>query len=405
MKLFAVLVVVAGCGGQETGDGKANASGGTSSGSTTGSPPTSGSTSGSTGTRPTELPPSWTVGSQLGADGSAYVTNDPSQFPPALTWKDGVLQPNAGDSAPPKILSAWVSGNERVYVTATVDAGPSLPEGTIAFIADVDGPVLNSFFFPKDKACTIVAPSSGAAGLFALNVQCGDDSMTRHFVGFIAGNVGEVTPTTTVLGVFPQYATADGVFASNNGTMTLYDWTGTTRATYPGASGGDTSLAVGSAFLWIPTINVAPNTSPSLQISVLGAAPQTFLADDPTGALATDGHDMVWRNSAIELMTAPFTFDPSTVQPRKLRGPDTQLGFGPGVVGCGYHAEYLDPTMRVVRLSDATAWATTLTNNTVPNMMGSPILAVSCQEVVVNTDSGTQRIRLDSLGTPLPAGP
>lgn len=407
-KLLAVLLVAAGCGGQEARDEpKVDWATGVSSGTpdsptTPASPPNTGTTP--TAARPTELPPSWSVGAQLGADGPVYVASDPSQFPPALAWQDGVLQPNLGVGFP-TILSAWVSGNQRVYVTATADAGPNLPEGTIAFVADIDGPVLNAFFFPKKNACNATSPSPGAAGLFAFNVQCNGNG-GRHQARFIAGTVGESSAVAIGPSAFPLCATVDGVFglAGDDGAMRLYDWTGKSTATFPSAVGSAGAVAVDSAFLWFPTVNLAPNTTPPLQMSVLGGAPLTFLTDvSSSSGIATDGHDMVWRNTALDLMTAPFTFDPSAIAPRKVRGPDTQLGYGAGTVGCGYHAEYLNPTMRVVRLDDATTWAPTITN-TVSDWPG-PVMAVSCQEIVVRLRVGAQRIRIDSLGTPLPSGP
>jgi hypothetical protein len=106
-----------------------------------------------------------------------------------------------------------------------------------------------------------------------------------------------------------------------------------------------------------------------------GAVPLHGYGDDPTravGGLGTDGVDMVWLEGEGTTATpgvfttrsihgAPFTTEPSTLQPRRVRaweGEQLDTTYPPAV-GCGY-AAFVNPsawTLVIVRLQDGAAWS------------------------------------------------
>src|SRR5690606_30746901 len=87
--------------------------------------------------------------------------------------------------------------------------------------------------------------------------------------------------------------------------------------------------------------------------------------------IGTDGVDLVWSEgegkephesqSAFpirRIMTAPFTSDPASLMPRRLRSQPGQVAqVRPWVVGCGYAAMDNGGAQKlVVRLSDGWMW-------------------------------------------------
>ena len=153
-----------------------------------------------------------------------------------------------------------------------------------------------------------------------------------------------------------------------------------------------------------------------------------FPADNSTGAgnPASDGKDLVWVQGedltpadewwpTRSIMTAPFTTDPSKLQPRRLRSwrlPWIGTSFNLPVVGCG-HAAFLygsadgsnaELTLLIVRLLDGVAWE--LHGPSMPGPHWHSPIAITCSEVFTIFEGpmwSVRRIRLDSLGPGLPA--
>jgi hypothetical protein len=153
-----------------------------------------------------------------------------------------------------------------------------------------------------------------------------------------------------------------------------------------------------------------------------GFKPFRRWVDDSTrGAanLGTDGVDLAWSEGegkepnddfypVRSIMTAPFTTDPATLRPRRLRShPAEVLAIHTMKVGCGY-AAHLDGQggILVVRLSDGWSWTVP---NTETQELTNPI-GVTCDEVFAlgyvgeppTKETIIARVRLDSLGSGLP---
>lgn len=139
--------------------------------------------------------------------------------------------------------------------------------------------------------------------------------------------------------------------------------------------------------------------------------------------VGTDGHDLFWVYGSersqpsgvfpkLELMTAPYTTDPASLMPRRLRSYPYPGGVGavPAVVGCGYavHNRLLASTL--VRLSDGMAWTIPADIVQTGVQWAKPI-AVTCDEVFglgylpanPSRPSTLVRVRIDSLGPGTPA--
>ena len=140
--------------------------------------------------------------------------------------------------------------------------------------------------------------------------------------------------------------------------------------------------------------------------------------DDATrGAsdLGTDGIDLVWSEGEGKLpsemdyptkhiMTAPFTTDPSALQPKRLRSQPRKVGARQFKVGCGYAMnDGVAPTgILITRISDGWSWAIQGDSNLKPSL---PI-GLTCEHAyVVGLNAGVVaifRIALNSLGPGIP---
>jgi hypothetical protein len=156
----------------------------------------------------------------------------------------------------------------------------------------------------------------------------------------------------------------------------------------------------------------------------------TFPNDLSRGAgnVGTDGKDLVWTLGEnrpageigypdLSIYTAPFTTDPSSLQPRRLRrdmANDTGTFEKQFAVGCGFAGRYIAASgldCQLVRLSDGVAWRFT---GVQLKFRWNRVLGISCEHAYVqaNYDGVGQgspgqrtivRVRLDELGEGLPA--
>ncbi len=133
----------------------------------------------------------------------------------------------------------------------------------------------------------------------------------------------------------------------------------------------------------------------------------------------TDGADMVWTekdSSGAFIATAKFISAPDTVVGKRIASAESTHSSHPFVVGCGFAARVGSvgdvSGVRVVRLSDGASW---LVPNRVPDLLWTDPLGVTCDEVFLSasvtgvaipgvpaTSPRLARVRLDSLGPPLP---
>jgi hypothetical protein len=128
------------------------------------------------------------------------------------------------------------------------------------------------------------------------------------------------------------------------------------------------------------------------------------------GNFGTDGKALVWTYgegnqggiyATTSIMTAPYTTDPETLKPRRLRSDPLQTMTEPFAVGCGYAAHNIKvndiASLLVVRLADGASWIVPGSKDWYP----AGALAVTCDDVfLANVAAGSHlvRIRLDSLG-------
>jgi hypothetical protein len=133
--------------------------------------------------------------------------------------------------------------------------------------------------------------------------------------------------------------------------------------------------------------------------------------------LGTDGTDMVWMKASghtdaslpfdkYEIITSPATTDPALIAPRRLRSEEgPAFGSTPFVVGCGYAARTNGYHLRIVRLADGQSW--NLDGAATDAWSWARPLAVTCDELFATVKDGKTlrlaRVRLDSLGPPIPA--
>ena len=135
--------------------------------------------------------------------------------------------------------------------------------------------------------------------------------------------------------------------------------------------------------------------------------------------LGTDGRDLVWLRglgrtdpwgpyASLAIYTAPYTTNPSSVVPRRLRSEVGSTGARPFVVGCGYALRNTDNDIRLVRLSDGTSWSFPRGGNP-GSLQWSDGVGVTCNEVILvayvpATKADTvARLPIDSLGPGIPA--
>jgi hypothetical protein len=134
----------------------------------------------------------------------------------------------------------------------------------------------------------------------------------------------------------------------------------------------------------------------------------------------TDGKDMVWMEAfgratvedpwtTINIMTAPYTADPSQIQKRRLRSEAHSLGAAPFVVGFGYAAhDYSaaadDTGTRLIRISDGQSWRFRRISDPSGGYawLFNEALAITSDELFISFHHGYDfqiaRIRLDDLG-------
>lgn len=136
-------------------------------------------------------------------------------------------------------------------------------------------------------------------------------------------------------------------------------------------------------------------------------------------AVGTDGTDLVWQHGygrasvtspypSSSLMKAPYTTNPATLAPARVRSDGFSPAVTPMIVGCGYAARSDASFARITRLSDGTTW-TFPWGDPASSIQWTRPLAISCDELFIAGQlKGTKKLtiaklRLDSLGPGSPA--
>jgi hypothetical protein len=349
-----------------------------------------------------------------------------------FTWK------YTGTQLPQRITTptpAAVAGDGKLVLPF----GRFTDNGIEFVVAEPDGPVRHAVLSTRVDRCLAGATRTHGDRFVARVYDSQvDGKLGEKGGGAIGGNLDDlgfhvVLNAKDTLGR-SFYASDTGAIELITGwTLRRYDWTTSQLlGTVPSTGGAQTDIvtaAPGNVFFWVSSSSLAYE---KVWTADGGVRDHLRYVGDPSkgvGPIGTDGTDMVWvRGSGrqgssgayptLDVMTAPFTTDASTVQERRLRSEGGPVLGDAWVVGCGYaaHSTFSVPNeegILIVRLSDGRAWRFT-GPNIGPNsdlwLWGEP-LALTCTELFANVIVKSSpsvwwfnvaRVRLDSLGPGLP---
>lgn len=312
--------------------------------------------------------------------------------------------------------------------------------GDLFVIAEVDGPVRNAIFLESSECgdCRPLYAFSMAEGVFSTDLQVASSCApamsheTHSFVEMVGDPIGRPVLRNTApdSGAFLSHVCSRwiierwvnrGYSAINRATLERYE------IFRPGQDPDGlvpreiTPLRDAAFFI------VASDGNSGIMSwdPVAGTRPMLRWYGDfsrGSGNFATDGQDMVWTQgegkppggsygdyASTSIMTAPFATDPELLKStaRRLRSdPNGRLvGFSETfVVGCGLAAHRVggDHSLLIVRLSDGFSWR--LPDQ--PDFRWGQAFGITCDELfaeaVLETGSTIARLRLDSLGAPMP---
>jgi hypothetical protein len=337
---------------------------------------------------------------------------------PTLVCREVSLLPN-GDN----VGRAEASMHGTTLLSPIVTSSPFI----VPFIVwDIDGPVRTGFRV-NDSACGLFSSLGSVEGNhWVLGVRDSRSGQySEYSSGVIAGTLDGLVPSVAIKfpgKVGPDFAASEvfGIVEQTSGPLQLLDWNDPnklTTVTPNGSYAQNYAFAFGSALFW-----AADGNNFGIQKVYLGdGGARDFIVggNTPPAAadLGTDGTDLVWTEgtggwtdglpTVLNIMTAPFTTDPASLKPRRLRSEQT-FGYGttPFVVGCGYAMRGITSAMRIVRLSDGVSWLL----NATAHWTWETAITINCNEAFIDviekpsgrrgkTDAGgLVRVRLDSLG-------
>ncbi len=364
-----------------------------------------------------------------------YAAPSPDKMPPPIEWEtcDSGLNPLGWTCR--QITTNWAppdsAGDTKVIgLAGAVENGKATLvfrrfSGSSIFqvVADVDGAVRQAVVSPRQGCYLNSASIIGNKVIYSTSRQ---QASTIYRWGAIGGDVDKVPLVLESYGdgVSRGYAAGPNAYFTFPA-FALRTWSSpsTLVGNVSPPSPGD---AVYYAFAGDAMFfNFGTLAYQRISLYTPDAGTRDFISygnDVSKGAadFGTDGKDMAWteafgRSSTqepwakIDIMTAPFTTDPSAIAKRRLRSETYAIGSGPFVVGCGYAAHHYASTTegsgtRLVRLSDGRSWRFSdgAPIDAGPRWHFNDPLAITCDELFVQFHHGVQfnvaRIRLDSLG-------
>lgn len=301
---------------------------------------------------------------------------------------------------------------------------------SIHIVADADGPVHTAKYFiwgnqswgdlgcrPHDQGIN--------EGRFITQTRGIDIESWEDVQGVWGGSIDELHPP--ILAKYPSVkgsfqhaweAGRDGILRLADGVLSYFSWDMNTETFISSPATDPEKLKAG--YLVVRNGGVFWGTSTSYRTGINvwdpvdGARPFVRWPGNATrgaGNFGTDGVETVWcqgegkaPNEKVfpsrSIMTAPFTTDPTKLEPRRLRSlPTSRISGAPAKVGCG-HAALEGPSgdLIITRLSDGWSWYVPQT----PERRIYRALGLTCTEFfAVGEMSGKYtiaRVRLDSLG-------
>jgi hypothetical protein len=382
--------------------------------------------------RPAGLPEGWELERTFDKSCELYTPRSRDLLPPPLRWEP------CPDTATPVGVRCALMANEPGVAGFPIADAATVIEGTVTLsayrtarptvlgghwlLADADGVVHSAMFTTVTSPCVTAFPSV-FGGHYAVRIY---KNRSSYGGGFFAGSVDDLTPR--ISGQLAPTETSD-FYASPFAILQLttgaqfkqYAWEDGRPLPQLWSAAQDNGLDQGSFSFSNDAMFWAANNLNYHKVKVYTPAGgvRDFLTagmvtDHGHDDLGTDGQDLVWieargRKSGgltpfdtYDIMTAPYTTEPSAVVPRRLRsevGPS--FGTTPFIVGCGHAVRSTGFHLRIVRLSDGRSW--TLDERTKPWLWSTP-LALTCTElftrVAINGENQPRlaRVRLDSLG-------
>lgn len=398
---------------------------------------------------PPAVPEGWVEDTDWSCDCRFYLPASKSALPASIAWAACPVNPAGLDCQ--AMVTDWTDSTAPVGVVKMdrnpdgsavllIERGHENPKGDSWIqnvVADADGNVRSAVMqawsgMPFSSLGCVMTPEGFNEGYWVLFIRGSDQSAKLgQMQGAIAGSVDDLHPT--LLPGIEEHMYSDNwecsskwLFREGAGFVeTAFPWGSdagvfvTSPAVDPDGLTPSQTIAVGDALFW-ETATTALRGINSWDPKH-GARPFIrWIGDGTNGAgnLGTDGKALVWSYGegksygddvypTASVMTAPFTTDPATLQPRRLR---SQPGSGIGAldtwhVGCGLAAiNGWNQDVFVVRISDGVAW-------TIPSVLPdihlfSP-LGLTCDEIfVLGTVGGREtvlRMKLDKLGPGMPA--
>jgi hypothetical protein len=302
-------------------------------------------------------------------------------------------------------------------------------------VAEPDGAIRHALLAVDGGGCDVLhrAISDNRFGYSMLGDQWSGSAVYDATVeGFLGGVVGTAIPTAVKkLPLDPQggssWSVSDQWVIRESFDRIAYSWD--FSESHVAYTPKDTGYAAGETTAIGKYIFVLVGGMASSGIVVWdpdhGMRPFLFWPGDGTrGAAAwgTDQKDMVWWQGEGKqpsdqvypkksVMIAPFTTDPAIAQAtaKRVRSDIGGMTQKPYAVGCGYAVRTtvqpppVNNALQVTRLSDGAAW---ILYGDAPAIIWDTALGVTCDEafleVAVHGDIRIVRLRLDSLGEPLP---
>lgn len=385
-----------------------------------------------------------------------YIPESPANLPPPLRWQpcrpvsetagkscqEMVIDWKPSKAYPNDFITPGTSGFRRADGSVAFMTARFQDDGTYRIVVDASGPTLVAVREQRPDKCVLAnMPSDGDRFAFRVLDSEAKGSVSEFGGGAIGGDIGSLRPQ--VLRRYRDTVARDyaagipGVVDITGGPMKLSEWTDLASSEILSAP-EDAALKYnyqfffGNALFWAADgsgINKQKVWTRSAGVKDLLA----FGSDVTQGAadLGTDGTTLVWlegtdRTSgtgiypSVAAYAAPFTTTAGLVQKRLLRSDLSGYSFGvsPFVAGCGYAARggfvKDGPGEKggtiLLRLADGHMWL--LPSGPGLDWSWQRPLGITCDELFILVQSKITtaqpvrytiaRVRIDSLGTPLP---
>jgi hypothetical protein len=335
-----------------------------------------------------------------------------------VTWPP----PSAGTITMTPPPDGWTDTAGKAWLVVSPQAGAS----HFRMVAEADGPVHLALTYPRGGACSL---TNGSLDGHRFVISAVRDDLSASKILRWGAIGGDVDALPVVLEGWTD-GQSRGYFAGPNAYFALGEdavrpWAPDAGAlaklsiTDPGQAGD--FVFVGDALFF--TVGTIPYHRIKVYTPADGLRDFVSFGNDVSQHAAdfgSDGKDMVWTEAfgrattndpwaTINIVTAPYTSDPTKIVKRRLRSEVGNVGATPFTVGCGYVIHEIYPSggsgRRLVRLSDGQSWILRGATDGGASFSLQSALAITCDEIffragttLPDLDYTIVRIRIDSLG-------